>query len=96
MRNIAKTAPKDREALFRNTAEAKKMTDAIVEKDFWVCYVLDYLFRRSKWKDKIAFKGGTSLRDDYEHMQNMLFGDKPSFEEIISCISKLEEEINAI
>ena len=65
MRNIAKIPPKDREALFHNTAEAKKMTDAIVEKDFWVCYVLDYLFHRSKWKDKIAFKGGTSLSKAY-------------------------------
>ena len=34
------------------------------------------------------------LREDYEHMQNMLFGVKPSFEEIMSCIAKLEEEIN--
>lgn len=35
--------------------------DAIVEKDFWVCYALDYLFHRSGWKDAITFKGGTSL-----------------------------------
>ena len=34
------------------------------------------------------------LRDDYEHMQNMLFGDKPSFEDIMKCIAKLETEIN--
>ena len=36
------------------------------------------------------------LRDDYEHMQNMLFGDKPSFEEIMDGIAKLEEAINAL
>ena len=34
------------------------------------------------------------LRDDYEHMQNMLFGDKPSFEEIMQGIKKLEKNIN--
>lgn len=34
------------------------------------------------------------LRDDYEHMQNMLFGDKPSFEEIVQNIARLELEIN--
>ena len=34
------------------------------------------------------------LRDDYEHMQNMLFGDKPSFEEIMQGIEKLEKNIN--
>ena len=34
------------------------------------------------------------LRDDYEHMQNMLFGDNPSFEEIMQGIKKLEKNIN--
>lgn len=36
------------------------------------------------------------LRSDYEHMQNMLFGEKPSFEEIMSAMAQLEKEINAI
>jgi len=36
------------------------------------------------------------LRDDYEHMQNMLFGEKPSFEEIMEGIAKLEKAINAL
>lgn len=36
------------------------------------------------------------LRDDYEHMQNMLFGAKPSFEEIVEGIQKLELDINAV
>ena len=36
------------------------------------------------------------LRNDYEHMQNMLFGEKPSFEEIMQGIEKLETEINEI
>ena len=35
------------------------------------------------------------LRDDYEHMQNMLFGDKPSFEEVMDGIAKLEANINS-
>lgn len=65
MKNIARITAEDREALFHNTAEAMKMTDAIIEKDFWVCYMLDYLFHRCKWKDKIAFKGGTSLSKAY-------------------------------
>ena len=36
----------------------------------------------------------SKLRDDYEHMQNMLFGEKPSFEEIMKGIAKLEIDIN--
>lgn len=65
MRNIAKINENDRKALFHNTAAKMGMTDAIVEKDFWVCYMLDYLFHRSAWKDNIAFKGGTSLSKAY-------------------------------
>lgn len=34
------------------------------------------------------------LRDDYEHMKNMIFGEKPVFEEIMVCIERLETEIN--
>ncbi|HNB54531.1 MAG TPA: nucleotidyl transferase AbiEii/AbiGii toxin family protein, partial [Anaerolineales bacterium] len=38
---------------------------AIIEKDFWVCWTLDYLFQDSPWKDQLAFKGGTSLSKSY-------------------------------
>jgi hypothetical protein len=65
MRDIAKLQDKDREALFRNTAQKMGMNEAIVEKDFWVCWTLDYLFHQSKWKKHFAFKGGTSLSKGY-------------------------------
>lgn len=65
MRKIAKIGENDRKALFHNTAAKMGMTDAIIEKDFWVCYMLDYLFHRSQWKYNIAFKGGTSLSKAY-------------------------------
>lgn len=41
------------------------LSEAIVEKDLWVCYLLDYLFNRSEFKDSIIFKGGTSLSKAY-------------------------------
>lgn len=65
MREIARLSAKDREALFRNTAAKMGMTEAIVEKDFWVCWTLDYLFHNSPWKSRFAFKGGTSLSKSY-------------------------------
>lgn len=63
---IAKISAKDREALFRNTAAKMGMSEAIIEKDFWVCYMLDYLFHRCAWKENLAFKGGTSLSKAYD------------------------------
>ena len=61
MRNIARLSDNNRRELFRNTADKMGLKDAIVEKDFWVCFTLDYLFHRCPWKHSITFKGGTSL-----------------------------------
>lgn len=59
MRKAAKLDDAALQDLFRNTADKMGLTDAIVEKDFWVCFTLDYLFHRSPWKASITFKGGT-------------------------------------
>ncbi|MBQ6907169.1 MAG: nucleotidyl transferase AbiEii/AbiGii toxin family protein, partial [Clostridia bacterium] len=34
------------------------------------------------------------LIEDYEHMQNMIFGGKPSFYAILDSISELEKRVN--
>jgi hypothetical protein len=61
MREIARRQEKDRRDLFRAAAQKMNVHEAIVEKDFWVCWVLDYLFQDSPWQDQLALKGGTSL-----------------------------------
>ena len=47
MRKVAMLSDGDRRELFRNTADKMGLNDAIVEKDFWVCFTLDYLFHFS-------------------------------------------------
>ena len=37
------------------------MNPAIVEKDFWVCWILQLLFAEPALKNQLVFKGGTSL-----------------------------------
>ena len=37
------------------------MNPAIVEKDFWVCWILKHLFSEPTLKGQMVFKGGTSL-----------------------------------
>ena len=49
MEKIAKLSEIEREEIFRNTAQRMKVHPAIIEKDFWVCYILNYLFKKSKW-----------------------------------------------
>ena len=51
MRRVAKLSAQNRKALFRNAALKIGLSEAIIEKDFWVCYILDYLFHRSTYKD---------------------------------------------
>lgn len=61
MNKIVDLPERERDVLFRNTAEKQGMSPGIVEKDFWVCWALDYLFHDCPWAKHLAFKGGTSL-----------------------------------
>ena len=61
MYKIANRSLKELEELFRGTASKTRFNEAIVEKDFWVCLMLDNLFHRNSYKDAFTFKGGTSL-----------------------------------
>ena len=38
----------------------------------------------------------TKLKDDYDHMQTMIFGEKIPFDTILDGIAKLEKEMNEI
>jgi hypothetical protein len=69
VRSFARRSGEDRRDLFRATAQAMQVQEAIIEKDFWVCWVLDYLFQISPWKDQLAFKGGTSLSKVYNAIE---------------------------
>ncbi|MDC7227923.1 MAG: nucleotidyl transferase AbiEii/AbiGii toxin family protein [Spirochaetales bacterium] len=65
MNKIAGLSDKDRMDLFRATSQKMGINEAIIEKDFWVCWTLDYLFHKSDWKGQLSFKGGTSLSKAY-------------------------------
>ena len=36
------------------------------------------------------------LKRDYKQMEVMIFGDRPTFDEIITCLKGLEDEINSL
>ena len=65
MYNLVKQPEEQLRILFRNTAQKAGIHEAIIEKDFWVCLMLDYLFNRCPWKNAFTFKGGTSLSKCY-------------------------------
>ena len=51
----------DLRVLIVNTADKKNISEAVIEKDYWVTIILDYLFNENKWKEYFTFKVGTSL-----------------------------------
>ena len=53
MKNIALLSKDDKTVLFTQTAAKMEMHPSIVEKDFWVCFLLDHLFHDCKYKDMI-------------------------------------------
>ena len=65
MKRVANLSDKDRADLFSQTAYKMHLVPAIVEKDFWVCYMLDFIFHDCKYAEKLVFKGGTSLSKGY-------------------------------
>jgi hypothetical protein len=55
----------EREFYFETAAEETGIPFAIIEKDYWVVWVLDKLFSLPDLKDYLTFKGGTSLSKVY-------------------------------
>lgn len=61
MDKVANLSQQDRSDLFAETANAMRTTSAIVEKDFWVVWVLSRVFANAELARILKFKGGTSL-----------------------------------
>lgn len=61
MSEFATLLPKERELFFRQYQQARGIDPVVVEKDFWVCWLLGRIFAQPKLADAFVFKGGTSL-----------------------------------
>lgn len=61
MNKIAQLPKNQRAELFSETARQMNTTNAIIEKDFWVVWVLSKIFTCESINKKLMFKGGTSL-----------------------------------
>ena len=61
MDKIAAGSNSDRRDLFLESASRLGMNPAIVEKNFWVCWILKLMFAEPASKNQMVFKGGTSL-----------------------------------
>lgn len=55
----------ERELFFRTASDQLNIPFEIIEKDYWVVWILDRLFSIDELKTKLTFKGGTSLSKIY-------------------------------
>lgn len=61
MSRFANLPKREREIYIREAAERLDVSPVIVEKDFWVCWMLERLFENPELRPHLIFKGGTSL-----------------------------------
>jgi len=61
MSTFATLPAKERELFFRQYQQQHGVDPVIVEKDFWVCWLLARIFEQPQLADACVFKGGTSL-----------------------------------
>lgn len=54
MNTIARLNDEDRKFIFLKTSEATGKSVAIVEKDYWISYLLDYLFAKSSFNERVT------------------------------------------
>lgn len=68
--------------LVRLTADKMKLPPSMVEKDFWVSYMLEYMFNRFEYKHLLEFKGGTSLSKGY----NLIERFSEDIDVVLNCL----------
>lgn len=61
MNKVAQLNATARAELFAETANRLGLPESLVEKDFWVCWMLGQLFSIEEFNGRLLFKGGTSL-----------------------------------
>jgi hypothetical protein len=61
MDKLARLPAEDRRDIFSEAAARLGIRPTIIEKDFWVCVALKFLFQKSQFGKSLVFKGGTSL-----------------------------------
>lgn len=66
MDKFIQLSDKDKRAYFEVAAADLNVMPQLIEKDFWVCWILKILFSLSESGGHLTFKGGTSLSKCYD------------------------------
>lgn len=69
MSRLAEHALEERSVFFQEAAARLGILPIIVEKDYWVCWLLGKIFADRRWEPHLVFKGGTSLSKVFNAIQ---------------------------
>lgn len=67
--NLALEPAANRRDAFAIVADRRGLLPLVIEKDFWVCWILERIFALPEFTEHILFKGGTSLSKVYGVIQ---------------------------
>lgn len=74
--NFLQLPSEDRKPYIEEAAGRRGLSPVILEKDFWVCWLLHVLFDAT-FHEAIVFKGGTSLLEGVRRDRPLLRGHRP-------------------
>ncbi len=69
MSRLAERTRKERSVFIQEAAARFGVLPVIVEKDYWVCWLLGKIFADPRWEPHLVFKGGTSLSKVFNAIQ---------------------------
>ena len=81
MDGVARLQAEERRELFGQVAAQMGVSPTVVEKDFWVCWILQGLFALPGDHPSLLFKGGTSLSKVFALIERFSAGESTSVEE---------------
>ena len=109
MDNIVNMSNKERLKLFQDASGSLKISVPMVEKDFWIYWVLSKIFDDKELSEILMFKGGTSLSKGYKLIERfsedldiilakekILGKDEKLFKPSIKKQRKFTQEIHAL
>lgn len=95
MDKFIKLSSINKKDIFTESSNILGMNTQVVEKDFWVCWVLDNLFKNKEIYENMIFKGGTSLSKSYNLIERFSEDcDLTINRKILNIKDPLEEKIS--
>jgi predicted nucleotidyltransferase component of viral defense system len=66
MDKFLKLSATDRKDILTESSKRLGINAQVLEKDFFVCWIMDNLFSNQEFYENMIFKGGTSLSKSYK------------------------------